>query len=146
MSPILNHLYTRNKELTNQAINEIKLNGLECFERKSDNSNEELLRFIYQNFSVFNLLFNRSQGTEYEFIRNDLVNLEVQGAKKLIEALKEKEIEVNELNDDELHILYTMACTPLFEIITHQYSYKNALNFISMMEAAMNFGWGRIIK
>ena len=74
------------------------------------------------------------------------MNLEVQGAKKLIEALKEKEIEVNELNDDELHILYTMACTPLFEIITHQYSYKNALNFISMMEAAMNFGWGRIIK
>ena len=146
VSPILNHLYTRNKELTNQAINEIKLNGLECFERKSDNSNEELLRFIYQNFSVFNLLFNCSQGTEYEFIRNDLVNLEVQGAKKLIEALKEKGIEVNELNDDELHILYTMACTPLFEIITHQYSYKNALNFISMMEAAMNFGWGRIIK
>ena len=139
VSPILNHLYTRNKELTNQAINEIKLNGLERFERKSDNSNEELLRFIYQ-------LFNCSQGTEYEFIRNDLVNLEVQGAKKLIEALKEKEIEVNELNDDELHILYTMACTPLFEIITHQYSYKNALNFISMMEAAMNFGWGRIIK
>ena len=146
VSPILNHLYTRNKELTNQAINEIKLNGLECFERKSDNSNEELLRFIYQNFSVFNLLFNCSQGTEYEFIRNDLVNLEVQGAKKLIEVLKEKGIEVNELNDDELHILYTMACTPLFEIITHQYSYKNALNFISMMEAAMNFGWGRIIK
>ena len=95
---------------------------------------------------MFNLLFNCSQGTEYEFIRNDLVNLEVQGAKKLIEVLKEKEIEVNDLNDDELHILYTMACTPLFEIITHQYSYKNALNFISMMEAVMNFGWGRIIK
>lgn len=144
--PVLNHLNKRNIELTNQAIEEIKSNGLECFEKKSDNSNEELLGFIYENSSVFNLLFNCSQGTEFEFIRNDLVNLEVQGAKKLIAVLKEKDIAVNDLNDDELHILYTMACTPLFEIITHQYSYENALNFIDMMEAAMNFGWGRIIK
>lgn len=144
--PVLNHLNKRNIELTNQAIEEIKLNGLECFEKKSDNSNEELLGFIYENSSVFNLLFNCSQGTEFESIRHDLVNLEVQGAKKLIAVLKEKDIAVNDLNDDELHILYTMACTPLFEIITHQYSYENALNFIDMMEAAMNFGWGRIIK
>lgn len=144
--PVLNHLNKRNIELTNQAIEEIKSNGLECFEKKSDNSNEELLGFIYENSSVFNLLFNCSQGTEFESIRHDLVNLEVQGAKKLIAVLKEKDIAVNDLNDDELHILYTMACTPLFEIITHQYSYENALNFIDMMEAAMNFGWGRIIK
>lgn len=144
--PVLDHLNKRNIELTNQAIEEIKLNGLECFEKKSDNSNEELLGFIYENSSVFNLLFNCSQGTEFESIRHDLVNLEVQGAKKLIAVLKEKDIAVNDLNDDELHILYTMACTPLFEIITHQYSYENALNFIDMMEAAMNFGWGRIIK
>ena len=145
-SPILDHLYKRNIELTNQAIAEIKLNGLECFEKQSDNSNEELLGFICKNASVFNLLFNCSQGTEFESIRHDLVNLEVQGAKKLIAVLKEKEIAVNNLNDDELHILYTMAYTPLFEIITHQYPYENALNFIDMMEAAMNFGWGRIIK
>lgn len=144
--PVLDHLNKRNMELTNQAIEEIKSNGLECFEKKSDNSNEELLGFIYENSSVFNLLFNCSQGTEFESIRHDLVNLEVQGAKKLIAVLKEKDIAVNDLNDDELHILYTMACTPLFEIITHQYSYENALNFIDMMEAAMNFGWGRIIK
>ena len=144
--PTLDHLYKRNKELTNQAIEEIKLNGRECFEKKSDNSNEELLRFIYKNGSVFNLLFNCSQGTEFESIRHDLVNLEVQGAKKLIVALKEKKIPVNDLGDNELHILYTMACTPLFEIITHQYSYHNALNLIDMMEAAMNFGWERILR
>lgn len=66
--------------------------------------------------------------------------------KKLIAVLKEKGIAVNELKDDELHILYTMVCTPLFEIITHQYTYNESLNFIDMMEAAMNFGWERIIK
>ncbi|MGF0096610.1 hypothetical protein ACQRC6_09225 [Peptoniphilus sp. SGI.035] len=132
--------------MTNQAIEEIKTKGLEAFEKKSDDSNKELLEFIYQNDSIFNLLFNCSQGTEFESIRHDLVNLEVQGAKKLIEALKGKKIETNNLNDEELHVLYTMACTPLFEIITHRYPYDEALNFIDMMEAAMNFGWSRIIK
>ena len=61
VSPILDYLYKRNIELTNQAIAEIKLNGLECFEKQSDNSNEELLGFICKNASVFNLLFNCSQ-------------------------------------------------------------------------------------
>ena len=70
------------------------------------------------------------------------MNLEVQGAKKLIAVLKEKEIAVNNLNDDELHILYTMAYTPLFEIITNQYPYENALNFIYKMEDAMKIRWG----
>ncbi len=93
VSPTLNHLYRRSKELTNQAIEEIKVNGLQAFGEKS-----------------------------------------------------EKKIEVNDLNDDELHVLYTMACTPLFEVITHRYPYNEALNFIDMMEAAMNFGWRRIIK
>ena len=132
--------------MTNQAIEEIKVNGLQAFGEKSDDSNRELLEFIYQNDPIVNLLFNCSQGTEFESIRHDLVNLEVQGAKKLIEVLKEKKIEVNDLNDDELHVLYTMSCTPLFEVITHRYSYNEALNFIDMMEAAMNFGWRRIIK
>ena len=97
--------------MTNQAIEEIKVNGLQAFGEKSDDSNRELLEFIYQNDPIVNLLFNCSQGTEFESIRHDLVNLEVQGAKKLIEVLKEKKIEVNDLNDDELHVLYTMACT-----------------------------------
>lgn len=132
--------------MTNQAIEEIKVNGLQAFVEKSDDSNRELLEFIYQNEPIVNLLFNCSQGTEFESIRHDLVNLEVQGAKKLIEILKEKKIEVNDLNDDELRVLYTMACTPLFEVITHRYPYNEALNFIYMMEAAMNFGWSRIIK
>lgn len=132
--------------MTNQAIEEIKVNGLQAFGEKSDDSNRELLEFIYQNDPIVNLLFNCSQGTEFESIRHDLVNLEVQGAKKLIVALKEKKIPVNDLGDNELHILYTMACTPLFEIITHQYSYHNALNLIDMMEAAMNFGWERIMR
>ena len=103
--------------MTNQAIEEIKVNGLQAFGEKSDDSNRELLEFIYQNDPIVNLLFNCSHGTEFESIRHDLVNLEVQGAKKLIEILKEKKIEVNDLNDDELHVLYTMACTPLFEVI-----------------------------
>lgn len=76
--------------MTNQAIEEIKVNGLQAFGEKSDDSNRELLEFIYQNDPIVNLLFNCSQGTEFESIRHDLVNLEVQGAKKLIEVLKEK--------------------------------------------------------
>lgn len=145
VSPTVNTLYERNRELTQAAIGEIRTRGLSAFQNKADEANREVLQFTYDNFEKFNLLFNCSKGTRYENIREEWVALEVVGTKKLINRLKECGVPVNELADNELHILYTIVCTPLFEIITHKYSYEKALHFLDVMEEVMNIGWKRII-
>ena len=146
VEPTLKEFYRRDIELTDIAIQQIANNNFDTFRAASDSGNREVLDYIYNYFDEFQLMFNRSAGTKYETIRHDLVMLEVEGAKRLIEALKEKGIPIREYNDEQLHILYSTALTPLFEIVTHGYPYEKALTFIDLMADAMNFGWEKIIN
>lgn len=146
VEPTFNEYYKRNAELTNLAIQEIENQNFDLFRMASDSGNRKVLDYIYCHFDEFQLMFNCSVGTKYETIRHDLVMLEVYGAKRLIEALKEREIPIREFNDEQLHVLYSTALTPLFEIITHGYSYEKALTFIDLMADTMNFGWEKIMN
>ncbi len=146
VEPTLKEYYRRDVELTNIAIQQIAKQKFDLFRTASDSGNREVLDYIYHRFDEFQLMFNRSAGTKYETIRHDLVMLEVSGAKRLIEALRKQEIPIQEFNDEQLHILYSTALTPLFEIVTHGYPYEKALTFIDLMADAMNFGWEKIMN
>jgi AcrR family transcriptional regulator len=146
VEPTLKECYRRDVELTNIAIKQIANQKFDLFRTASDSGNREVLDYIYHHFDEFQLMFNRSAGTKYETIRHDLVMLEVSGAKRLIEALRKQEIPIREFNDEQLHILYSTALTPLFEIVTHGYPYEKALTFIDLMADAMNFGWEKIMN
>lgn len=146
VEPTLRDYYKRDIELTNIALQQINTTDFISFRYASDSGNYEVLDYIYSNFNEFQLMFNHSTGTKYENIRHDLVMLEVGGAKRLIAALKQHGIPVANYNDEQLHILYSTALTPLFEIITHGYSYKEALTFIDLMADAMNLGWEKIVN
>jgi AcrR family transcriptional regulator len=146
VEPTLKEYYWRDVELTNIAIKQIANQKFDLFRTASDSGNRKILDYIYHHFDEFQLMFNRSSGTKYETIRHDLVMLEVSGAKRLIEALRKQEIPIREFNDEQLHILYSTALTPLFEIVTHGYPYEKALTFIDLMADAMNFGWEKILN
>ncbi len=146
VEPTLKEYYRRDVELTNIAIKQIAKHKFDLFRTASDSGNREVLDYIYHHFDEFQLMFNRSAGTKYETIRHDLVMLEVSGAKRLIEALRKQEIPIREFNDEQLHILYSTALTPFFEIVTHGYPYEKALTFIDLMADAMNFGWEKIMN
>jgi len=146
VEPTFKEFYRRDVELTNAAIREIENQNFDMFRKASDSGNLEVLDYIYQHFDEFQLMFNRSAGTKYESIRHDLVMLEVSGAQRLIEALKKQGIPIREFDEERLHILYSTALTPLFEVITHSYSYEKALTFMDIMADAMNFGWQKIMK
>lgn len=146
VEPTLKEFYRRDIELTDVAIQQIANNNFDTFRAASDSGNREVLDYIYKHFDAFQLMFNRSAGTKYENVRHDIVMLEVSGSKRLTEALKKQGIPIREFNDEQLHILYSTALTPLFEIVTHGYPYEKALTFIDLMADAMNFGWEKIMN
>ncbi|MCU9533681.1 TetR/AcrR family transcriptional regulator [Streptococcus sp. CSL10205-OR2] len=146
VSPVLDQFYKKTQELTQRALEAIQLDDFSGFQEIATKDNKDLLDDIYQNFAIFNLLFNASQGTHYDSIQHEIVNFEVAEAKKIMSALREKKIPIKPFNDRELHILYTMVLTPLFEIITHQYPYEDALLLLDLMDTALRFGWDQLIK
>lgn len=144
VEPTLKEYYKKNEKLTNASIQKFIELDVCAFRVASNNGNKEVLDFIYSHFDEFHLAFNSSIGTKYENIRHELVILEVCGAKKLIQVMKSRNMPIRDFNDDQLHIIYSTALTPLFEIITHGYSYEKATDFLKLMEKAMNFGWEMI--
>ena len=107
---------------------------------------QNLYTLVYSRFDEFTLLFNRSAGTKYENIRHEFVTADVVACKKFIDDLKKHGINIRPLNDDQLHLIYSTALTPLFEIITHEYSYKKALSFMDILTDVMYFCWNKIMQ
>ena len=105
-----------------------------------------LFTLVYSRFDEFTLLFNRSAGTKYENIRHEFVMADVAACKKLIGDLKIRGISVCPLNDDQLHLMYSTALTPFFEIITHEYAYEKALSFMDILTDVMYFCWTKIMQ
>ncbi len=107
---------------------------------------QNLYTLVYSRFDEFKLLFNRSGGTKYENIRHEFVMADVTVCKKFISDLKTRGINVQPLNDDQLHLIYSTALTPFFEIITHEYSYEKALSFMDILTDVMYFCWNKIMQ
>lgn len=107
---------------------------------------QDLCDLVYSRFDDFRLLFNRSAGTTYENIRHDFVMSDVAACKKLIGDLKLRGINIHPLTDDQLHLIYSTALTPFFEIITHEYPYEKALSFMDILIDVTYFCWNKIMR
>jgi AcrR family transcriptional regulator len=106
----------------------------------------DLLRFIYQHFDAFQMMFNGSAGTRYETIREDMVEMEVESTKALMDVVQKTGLEIPALSEKEMHIFFTMSLTPLFEIITHGYPYEEAKGIVDLMSRGQNYAWERLIQ
>ena len=71
---------------------------------------------------------------------------DVVACKKLIANLKKRGANIRTLNEEQLHLIYSTALTPLFEIITHEYSYKKAISFMDILTDVMYFCWYQIMQ
>ena len=107
---------------------------------------QNLCTLVYTNFDDFRLLFNRSAGTKHENISHEFVMADVVACKKLIANLKKRGANIRTLNEEQLYLIYSTALTPLFEIITHEYSYKKAISFMDILTDVMYFCWNQIMQ
>ena len=105
-----------------------------------------MLDFVYRHFDEFRLMFNCSAGTRMEDIRDRMVRLEMDSSEALMEAARRRGVRVQVLSEKERHIFFTMSLTPLFEAISHAYSYEEAVDIIHLMSRAQNYAWERIIQ
>ena len=128
------------------AINLLGTEGSAAIKKAIHISLQNLYALVYSRFDEFKLLFNRSAGTKYENIRHEFVTADVIACKKFIDDLKQHGITIRSLTDDQLHLIYSTALTPFFEIITHEYSYEKALSFMDILTDVMYFCWNKIMQ
>ena len=130
---------------TDSVMDDIEANSDELF-NDSVKGATEVLKLIDEYFDEFQLMFNCSSGTRFEYIREKIVEIEEVSTKKFLTIAEENGLAPTRLSDTEIHIFATMSLTPLFEVITHGYPYKEAVKIVELMSRAQNYAWEKIVN
>lgn len=105
----------------------------------------DFINYIYDNFDCFKLLLTNSNGTKYENFIDGMVTLGVSEAEKLFSILKQKKIEFNKLRKKEYHLLTHSYFSSFFEVVTHDFTREEALQFGHTLMTFSNAGWWAIL-
>ena len=146
VKPVYQDMMNRMEKVSAEAWNQISEDSIEEFAEASDKANRIMLEYLYRYFDEIQLMFNHSVGTSFENIRHDIVSKEVEGGMMLVQEFKKNGIKVKECSERKMHLMASTALAPLFEIITHVYTYEESLEYMDVIEEALNFGWKFILE
>ena len=107
-------MYDASKELCFDSIE------TECIKelwKISNDTLQNLVDFIYQNFDSFKLLLECADGTKYSSFVNDVVTMEVQNTLKMLDVMHERGIIVKDLCENEFHMLSHAFLSCVFESV-----------------------------
>lgn len=145
VEPAYKKLLSLFDKFTDSVMTDIEESPNEIFD-DSVNGTTGVIKLIYENFDEFQLIFNKAIGTRFENIREEIVDIEVEATKRFIDTAIKNGFSPTKLSDTEIHIFATMSLTPLFEVITHGYPYKEAIKIMELMSKAQNYAWEKIVN
>ncbi|WMJ81565.1 TetR/AcrR family transcriptional regulator [Clostridium sp. MB40-C1] len=104
-----------------------------------------IIEFIYDNFDIFKLLFTCADGTPYSSYLDEAVRMDVHETTRFLQEIKKRKIAVNELEEDEMHMLIHSYYSSLSEIVMHDYKKEVALKYARTLIKFFNSGWHAIL-
>ena len=111
----------------------------------SNDTLQNLVDFIYQNFDSFKLLLECADGTKYSSFVNDVVTMEVQNTLKMLDVMHERGIIVKDLCENEFHMLSHAFLSCVFESVMHNYGREDTLAYVHTMVEFFNAGWQKVL-
>ena len=104
---------------------------------------EQVLKYIYDNFDIFQLIFCCSAGTEYENYFDSLVTIEEKYYRIFVDQYSTVD---NRVNDFFIHVMCSAGWRYIYEIVTHKLEYKDAVGLMSHIQTFNQAGWRAVIE
>lgn len=99
---------------------------------------ELVLKYIYDNFDVFKLIFCNSAGTEYEGYFDDLAAIEEKYYKEFVKQFSRRE---NTVSDFFIHVICRSGWSYIYEVVSHDIPYDEAKIFMADISKYCYAGW-----
>lgn len=122
-----------------------KTDELKNLWKLSEDTVIQIIEYVYENFDVFRLLLLCSSGTKYTNFLDDVVRADVRETTKLIAELKMRGVPVNNLDEDEWHMLVHSYYASIAEIVMHNYPKPAALKYAHTLSAFFSSGWQTVL-
>lgn len=99
---------------------------------------ELVLKYIYDNFDVFKLIFCNSAGTEYEGYFDNLAAIEEKYYREFVKQFSRRE---NTVNDFFIHVICRTGWSYVYEVVSHDVPYDEAETFMASIKEFNYAGW-----
>lgn len=106
---------------------------------------EWMVDYVYDNYDVFKLILCCSEGTRYDHMIHEMVEVEVKATHDFIRVLTEMGQEVPEIEPQLEHILISGMFTAFFEMIIHDMPKEKAVKYVRELRAFYTAGWLEIM-
>lgn len=118
----------RNAINTNEAIN------------IGNNGTNDVLKYIYDHFDDFKLIFCCSNGTKYEKYFDSLAKIEEDFYKEFTLKFSNRKID-----DFFIHVICRNGWQLVYELISHNKSYDEAISFMNDVTIFNHYGWMKVL-
>lgn len=108
---------------------------------------EWMVEYVYEHFEECKLLICCSEGTQYENMVHEMVEIEVQSTHDFINVLKGmgQEAPVMEMEPELEHMLVSGMFSAFFEMVVHDMPKEKAIKYIRQLKVFYTAGWKAII-
>ncbi len=110
------------------------------------NMDKEMIEIMYKHFDSFKLLINCSTGSSYEYYFEKLIDIEVNSTIEFIKNLQENGFKVRVIRKDMCHMLATSLLNGISEVIAHDFSKEDALEYTHDLMSFFSAGWREILQ
>lgn len=107
-----------------------------------DDGTELVLKYIYDNFDAFRLIFCKSAGTEYEHYFDSLAETEENYYRKFVREFGKDE---HAVSDFFIHVVCRTGWQYIYEVVSHNIPYDEAKDFMKSIRDYCFAGWGRVL-
>lgn len=104
------------------------------------------VEYIYNHFDSFRLLLMCSDGTQYSDFIEEIVQLEVKESQKFFDLLKQKGVAFHTPAEEQFHLLVQSYYSSMFEVVTHDFTKEEALDYVRTLVTFYNAGWRAVLN
>lgn len=120
----------------NQRENMGRISG-DCMEWMTD--------YIYRHLNAFRLILSCSEGTKYEHIVHNMVEIEVSATHKFAKILEKLGGPKYNVDPQLEHMLCSGLFSAYFELVIHDMPYEKAKEYVRNLRAFYTAGWQKIM-
>ncbi|MBQ7775893.1 MAG: TetR/AcrR family transcriptional regulator [Lachnospiraceae bacterium] len=101
--------------------------------------------YAYENFDAFKMILCCSEGTRYENMIHEMVEIEIESTHAYLEILKGLGMKVSNVDSYLEHMLVSGLFSSYFELIIHDVSYEKAKEYVFELRRFYSAGWAEIM-
>ena len=144
IDPYVEHIYQIYDDILANFETLSANNQTSSMSQASTTSINQMIDYIYDHYDNFRLLFKCGDTGKYEDVIHNMVSREIKSTFTYMETMRNSGIEIPELDESFMHMIYTGFFSSIFQIIEHDMDKETAKRNISLLKNFQTGGWERL--